>query len=354
MVKEYLPRRAQGQRRPPNERQAQLVRHVLQHRHNLQDLPQHLARQGFLPRQQPQPQPQQQAQVQQQQAPPDAGHRFQFQVGNQFAFEIAHIVLDGNAPAPPDAPVPALAPAPAVAVGAGVANGGVGAAVDNPADQQQPQQPAQGRRPLPVPPAGPAPQQQQPPPAPQPQDGQQQQQQQQPQRAEPGQEQAQVPAPVPVPRDVNANGLGFGAVAARAIRLTGASLGRLIGGALLMPSIARIMGSMLLHISHVVPLVRTIIAPLPPPLLALPAPAPSGPISTLVGLIRGARDLRPEVDPFGGAPQAGYGAALFRGFLATSNEWATSDPVWYVILRCVPPRWYDFLYTLLTMFFLPI
>ena len=147
---------------------------------------------------------------------------------------------------------------------------------------------------------------------------------------------------------MNGNGLGLGAVAARAIRLTGASLGRLIGGALLMPSIARMMGSMLLHISHVVPLVRTIIAPLPPTLLALPAPAPSGPISTLVGLIRGARDLRPDVDPFGGgAPQAGYGAAVLRGFLATSNEWATSDPVWYVIfaLRALAGM------TLLTMFF---
>ena len=127
------------------------------------------------------------------------------------------------------------------------------------------------------------------------------------------------------------NGPVLGAVAARAIRLTGMSLGRLIGGALLMPSIARIMGSMLLHISHVVPLVRTIIAPLPPLLLALPAAAPSGPISTLVGLFPGARDLRPDVDSFVGAPQAGYGAALFRGFLATS------DPVWYATLRCVPP-----------------
>jgi hypothetical protein len=184
---------------------------------------------------------------------------------------------------------------------------------------------------------GQAPQRQQPPPALQPQDGQQQQQQQQQQqpRAEPGQNQGQDPAPAAQ----NANDLG--AVAARAIRVTGASLGRLIGGALLMPSIARMMGSMLLHISHVVPLVRIIIAPVHPPPLPPPAAPPSGPISALVGLIRGARDPRLDTGPLGTA-QVGYGTAVLRGFLATSNEWATSDPVWYVILRGV------IVYTLLT------
>jgi hypothetical protein len=117
--------------------------------------------------------------------------------------------------------------------------------------------------------------------------------------------------------------------------VTGASLGRLIGGALLMPSIARIMGSMLLHISHVVPLVRLIIAPVVPPPLPPPAAPPSGPISALVGLIRGARDPGLDTGSLGTA-QVGYGTAVLRGFLATSNEWATSDPVWYVILRGVP------------------
>ena len=76
---------------------------------------------------------------------------------------------------------------------------------------------------------------------------------------------------------------GFGAMAAlRAIRVTDDSIGglRLIGGALAIPIIARFMGDMLLRISHVVPLVRIIIAPQPP----LP-PAVGG----LVGLWRRVR-----------------------------------------------------------------
>lgn len=115
--------------------------------------------------------------------------------------------------------------------------------------------------------------------------------------------------------------------------MTGASLGRLVGGALLMPTIARIMGSMLLHISHAVPLIRTLIAPLPPPLPLPPPPPPTGPIGALVGLIRGTRDAQPDIAlrrPFG-ATRVGYGTAVLRGVLATSHEWATSDPVWYVI-----------------------
>ncbi|KAN0118790.1 hypothetical protein V8E52_004901 [Russula decolorans] len=139
-------------------------------------------------------------------------------------------------------------------------------------------------------------QQQQPPPEPQ-----------QQQRAEPAQ--AQEPVPPAVDED------DLGAVAAHAIRVTGAGLGRVIGGALIMPSIARMMGSMLLHISHVVPLIRTIIAPLPQPMLPLRASLPSGPISTLVSIIRGGRPDTMQVGYHGG----GHGC----------QEWATSDPVWW-------------------------
>jgi hypothetical protein len=132
--------------------------------------------------------------------------------------------------------------------------------------------------------------------------------------------------------------------------VTGASLGRLVGGALLMPSIARVMGSMLLHISHVVPLIRIIIAPLPPPLPRPPSSPHSGPISTLVGLIRGARADTVQVgyhgDGHGWLSGSSVGALVLRGLLATSQEWATSDPVWYVSFSVV--------YLSLSMFFLPL
>jgi hypothetical protein len=132
--------------------------------------------------------------------------------------------------------------------------------------------------------------------------------------------------------------------------VTGASLGRLIAGALLMPSIARVMGSVLLHISHVVPLMRTIIAPLPP-LPPLPPSLPhSGPISTLVRLIRGARADTVRVGYHGYVQSgSGLGSLFLRGFLATSQEWASSDPIWYVssfsvvcisaYIHVFTPRW---------------
>ena len=335
MVQDLVPTRAQIAQRIALRRQQRRMEQgvqVDQRRGNQQDPPQRLQQQQERQPQQPPP-PQQQ---QQEPIPPGAAHRFQLQVGEQFAFEFAHIVLDRNAPAPADAPGPAPA-GPAVAAGNIAANGGGGAAVDNPADQQQQQQPAQARRPLPVPPVNQERQRQQQPP---PEQQQQQQPQPQPQRrAEPGQGQGQGQEPAPAPPARDANDLG--AVAARAIRVTGASLGRLVGGALLMPTIARMMGSMLLHISHVVPLLHTIIAPLPPPLPPPPPPpppSPSGPIGALFGLIRGGvRDLpQPDVALRGGATvtRVGYGTAVLRGVLATSQEWATSDPVWYVIVAC--------------------
>lgn len=231
-----------------------------------------------------QPQQQQQQQEQQQMfAGPGAGLRFHFQLGDLFGFEMAHFVFDRPpAVGEPVGPGPGPGIAPAVAVADDGANGDDGRAVNNPADrQQQPHQDGPVQEPEGGPPAQ----------APEDQDPQQQQQQpppepQQQQQAEPGQGQ-EPPAGDEDP----------GAAAARAIRATGASLGRLVGGALLMPSIARVMGSILLHISHVVPLIRTIIAPLPPSIP--PAPHSLGPISTLFGL------------------------------LSTSQEWATSDPVWW-------------------------
>jgi hypothetical protein len=253
---------------------------------------------------------------------PDNARRFHFHV---FGFEIAHLVFDR----PPLAGLdPGPGNVPAVAAVDDAANGGNERAVDNPADgQQQPHRDGAVQVPELGPPVEP----------PADQDDPQQQQQQQEQEQPPpepqeqqegagqgqGQGQGQVPVPPAAARDENQDP---GAVAARAIRTTGAGLGRLIGGALLMPSIARIMGSVLLHISHVVPVIRTIIAPLPP---AIPPPRPS-----LASLIRGATEQVGYRGDGGHGWLSGsaLGALVLRGLLATSQEWATSDPVWYVSL----------------------
>ena len=315
-----------------------------QPRGNQQERVQHLRiqiRAGQQQQQQQQPQqprPQQQRQHQQLPAGARAGHRLHFQLGEFFGLEIAQVVFNHL---PRDVPIGPLGPGP------GAANGGDGRAVDNPAEQQQQQHrdadaPVQApeRDPPAQAPADQDPQQQQQQQQQQEQEQQQQQQQQQPppepqqpQRAEPGQGGQQEPAPRPARDDDE-----FGELAQRAIRVGGASLGRLVGGALLMPSIARVMGSVLLRISHAVPLVRTIIAPLPPPplLRMLPLPPPSGPISALVRLIRGGRadpvQVGYQVDGHGWLSGSGPGAMVLRMLLATSQEWATSDPVWYVLL----------------------
>ncbi|KAI9508053.1 hypothetical protein F5148DRAFT_1284464 [Russula earlei] len=223
------------------------------------------------------PQQQQQRQQRQQAAPPGPGeqHRFQLQVGEQFHLEFTHVLFGPEGP-PADAPGPALVAPVNPAAGAGAVDNLVG---------EEPQQP----------------------------EGQQEQEEeQQAQPAGQGQEQW----------DEN----DAGAVAARAIRTTGASLGRLIGGALAMPTIARIMGAVLLRISHIVPLVRTIIAHRPP----VP---PAAPAASLVGLWGAASVSALRLFGRAGAnadlDQSGLGAKLLGGFLATSNEWARSDPVWW-------------------------
>ena len=287
----------------------------------LQHLRIHLRAQRQQPQQQQQPQqPQPQQQMH---AGPGAGRHFRFQVGQLFGFEIAHFMFDRP---PPPRGVFGPAPGPALAVAAAdAANGDDGRAVDNAADQRQQQPPQDG--PVQEPEGGP------PALAPADQDPQQQEQEQEPppepepqqQQRAGGAEQGQGQEPVPPAGDED----DHGAVAARAIRVTGASLGRLIGGALLMPSIARIMGSVLLRISHVVPLMRTIIAPLSPPFPRLPlSPRP---VSKLIRLIRG------ETVQFGNPGYAqgwlggnGLGSLFLRGLLSTSQEWASSDPIWYV------------------------
>jgi hypothetical protein len=148
----------------------------------------------------------------------------------------------------------------------------------------------------------------------------------------------------------------FGArAAALAIRVVNSSLGRLICGALAVPTIARMMGAILLNLSHVVPFVGIIIAarpppPPPPPPLPLPPTPPATIVGGLLGLWDCARDcvrstfglrasgrdnastadIRVRVVTGGDDVRLGeISTTILSGFLATSQEWATSDPVWY-------------------------
>ncbi len=125
----------------------------------------------------------------------------------------------------------------------------------------------------------------------------------------------------------------FAAAAARTIRLTTASFGRLVGGALAMPTIARVMGAALLRLSHVIPLVRAIIAP-----REQPATTPASAVG-LLGLWnnfqRSGLFGRQQQEVLGGGKAGALGAKVLSGlFLTTTREWAMSDPVWCVVL-CV-------------------
>ncbi|KAI0060192.1 hypothetical protein BV25DRAFT_1888964 [Artomyces pyxidatus] len=103
-----------------------------------------------------------------------------------------------------------------------------------------------------------------------------------------------------------------GAAAQRTIRITGASVGRLIGGALVMPTIARVMGQLLLRVSRGLPLLRLILAPKPQKTLprwwgnaALPVVIPED------------RSLFQN-------------AGLVLRLLLNGNKvWIESDPVWW-------------------------
>ena len=154
-----------------------------------------------------------------------------------------------------------------------------------------------------------------------------------PQPAQPPREQAAAAAAAPPVNDDDF---------ARTIRLTSASFGRLIGGALAMPTIARMMGAALLRLSHVLPLVRVIIAP-QPHATAITTTPPAAAVG-LLGLWNNLQRSR----LFGGdgwkqqqqqqQRQIGManmnatwsGKVLSGLFLTTSQEWAMSDPVWYV------------------------
>ena len=194
-------------------------------------------------------------------------------------------------------------------------------AVDLPAQgqqdqQQEEQQPEQPQQPQPEPPL----------------------QQQQPQQQQPQEPAADAAAAAPM------NDEDLAAAAARTIRLTTASFGRLVGGALAMPTIARMMGAALLRLSHVLPLVRAIIAPREQQQLPqnVPAAAAVGLLgfwnnlqrSRLFGVLNGQRQQQQQQQQqvlwVGGGKTGALGARVLGGlFLSTSQEWAMSDPVWY-------------------------
>ncbi|KAI9432728.1 hypothetical protein H4582DRAFT_1992420 [Lactarius indigo] len=247
--------------------------------------------------QQPQDQPRrdQPDQQQQQQGRAAAGReagggpqRFGLQIREHFDLEIrAHIRVG------PQVDPPAPAAAPAAAAGGGDADQAADLPAQEQQDQEQPEQPQQ-----------PEPQQPQP------------------------QEQADPPA-APM------NEEDFAAAAARTIRLTTASFGRLVGGALMMPTIARVMGAALLRLSHVIPLVRAIIAPreqMPP------TPMPAAAVGLLglwnnlqrSRLFGGWRQEQEQQIVLGGGVAGALGGKVLSGlFLTTSQEWAMSDPVWW-------------------------
>jgi len=93
-------------------------------------------------------------------------------------------------------------------------------------------------------------------------------QQQQQQRQQQGQNPQEAPAPAQdAPgQDQQGNGRADepGAAAERTLRITNASLGRFIGGALLMPTIASCMGSVLYRLAKFSPTLRTFLAIRPP------------------------------------------------------------------------------------------
>jgi len=319
LVQDYIPgpQAAQQQQRQQQDQQQQRQEERLRQLRQLGR--QEQLRRGWLQpqqqRQQPQPQEQPNQEQQQRQERHELEQRFQFRVGGEFRLEFTHFINARvpRAAADPPGPAPVAGPAENVAV-------------------QQPQQPAQEEQPHADPELQqqnlPDPQEQQPEEQPQPL-RQEQEQPQEGQRGEQGERQQQEQR-----QERAIQAWGDDDFAAIAARVTGAGLGRLVGGALVMPTIARMMGAMLLHLSHVVPLVRIIIAPR---LRAAP-PTTAAAVGSLVGLWGPAGSVGrlfggagnpdgPGVE--GGWSVAGLGAKLLSEFLSTSQEWAAGDPVWY-------------------------
>jgi hypothetical protein len=102
------------------------------------------------------------------------------------------------------------------------------------------------------------------------------------------------------------------------IQVTGSSLGRLVGGALIVPTISSFMGSLLFRLSHYSPLLRRFLSVRPS---MMDVPPPLGPWSY--------PDNWTKLSPI---RQIGVAARLvlsvaWRG----TRTWAECDPVWYVL-----------------------
>ena len=101
-----------------------------------------------------------------------------------------------------------------------------------------------------------------------------------------------------------------------------------------MPTIARMMGAALLRLSHVLPLVRVIIAPREQQ-AAMPPAAAVGLFGLWNNLQRfrlfGGDGWKQEQRQMVVGNGTAWGGKVLSGlFLTTSQEWAMSDPVWYV------------------------
>ncbi|KIJ64263.1 hypothetical protein HYDPIDRAFT_28699 [Hydnomerulius pinastri MD-312] len=166
------------------------------------------------------------------------------------------------------------------------------------------------------------------------------------------------PAPVPRPNPANPNpnpnpanaanaqgedGPDAAAAAAAAentIRVSGTSIGRLIGGALIIPRISSFMGNLLLRLSKHSVVLRKLLA-VRPPLRARGVPASlfaSGARVGGVGGVGGAAALMLPPALFGGKSWAEMGALRRMGVVGVmglsavwrgSYMWAECDPVWW-------------------------
>jgi len=100
------------------------------------------------------------------------------------------------------------------------------------------------------------------------------------------------------------------------IHVTGSSLGRLIGGALIVPTISSLMGSLLFRLSHSSPLLRRFLAVRPS---MMDIPPPLGTWSY--------KDNWTKLSPI---RQIGVAARLvFTVALRGTRTWAECDPVWW-------------------------
>ncbi len=110
------------------------------------------------------------------------------------------------------------------------------------------------------------------------------------------------------------------AAAAETVRITGSSLGRYIGGALLVPRIANFMGSFLFQLSLRSPALRTFLAIKHLP----PVPHRSLPFWSMMNFYHG--------HSTGTWHQLGLGLRItFNVLLAGTKTWNDADPVWYVV-----------------------